>query len=401
MEVVKLGTLTNRRIGYGIVQPGASVSNGVPVIKVNNVVSGLRDVRDLDTTTTEIDSKYSRTKLVGGEIVVSVVGTVGKTAIVPESFAGCNLVRATAMVDILNPLIKHWVKYYIDSPQGQQYIKTNLNTTVQFALNIKSLVEMPIPMYSFEYMNDAVSILKSLDDKIEVNRRINENLEQQAQALFKSWFVDFEPFKDGEFVESELGMIPKGWRVIELADIAEISKVSTNPQKHPQIEFKHYSIPSYDDGMKPEVQLGEEIKSNKFVVENKMILFSKLNPRIKRVWYVDNTEENSVCSTEFVPYRSKDELKSSFLYGVINGQGFYDYVMSMVNGATGSHQRFHPEESLKYKFAYNKEYVEKYSAIITPVVNKLLSNRDESRRLATLRDTLLPRLMSGKLNITI
>ena len=66
-----------------------------------------------------------------------------------------------------------------------------------------------------------VYILKSLDDKIEVNRRINENLEQQAQALFKSWFVDFEPFKDGEFVESELGMIPKGWRIGKLGDVCK------------------------------------------------------------------------------------------------------------------------------------------------------------------------------------
>ena len=399
MEEVKLGTLTNRKIGYGIVQPGASVPNGVPVIKVNNVVSGLRNIRDLDTTTTEIDCKYSRTKLVGGEIVISVVGTVGKTVIVPESFAGCNLVRATALVDILNPLIKYWVKYYLDSPQGQQYIMMNLNTTVQFALNIKSLVDMPIPLYSSEYMKKAVSILKSLDDKIEVNRRINENLEQQAQALFKSWFVDFEPFKNGEFVESELGMIPKGWRVKELTDIAEISKVSINPQKQPQIEFKHYSIPSYDDGMKPEIQLGEEIKSNKFVIKNKMTLFSKLNPRIKRVWFVDKLDDNSICSTEFVPYKAKAESKSSFLYSLINSQGFYDFVMSMVNGATGSHQRFHPEDSLKYKIAYNETYCSKYCEIATPIINKILDNREEARRLATLRDTLLPKLMSGELKV--
>ena len=204
------------------------------------------------------------------------------------------------------------------------------------------------------------SILSSLDDKIEVNRRINENLEQQAQALFKSWFVDFEPFKNGEFVESELGMIPKGWRVVTLNEIADISKLSINPQKSPQTLYEHYSIPSYDDGMKPEIQLGEDIKSNKFVVTNKMTLFSKLNPRIKRVWYIDKLVTNSICSTEFVPYKAKDEQESSFIYGLINSQGFYDFVMSMVNGATGSHQRFHPEESLGFKIAYNEDYVEKY-----------------------------------------
>lgn len=399
MNVVKLESLTDRKIGYGIVQPGASIPNGIPVIKVNNIISGLRNISDLDTTTVENESKYTRTRLVGGELIISVVGTIGKTAIVPADFAGCNLVRATAMIDIKDPLITQWVKYYIDSPMGQHYIAENLNTTVQPTLNVKSLVEMPIPMYSSEYIENVVSILKSLDDKIECNRRINENLEQQAQALFKSWFVDFEPFKDQPFVESELGMIPQGWKVVELSDIAEISKVSINPLKHSQTVFEHYSIPSYDNGLKPEIQLGEDIKSNKFVIENRMVLFSKLNPRIKRVWYVDNVGANSVCSTEFVPYKAKEESKSSFLYSLINGQGFYDFVMSMVNGATGSHQRFHPEESLKYKVAYNEGVCEKFSAIITPMINQILGVREESRRLAELRDALLPKLMSGEINV--
>lgn len=249
------------------------------------------------------------------------------------------------------------------------------------------------------YQKKISSFLANIDDKIEVNRRINENLEQQAQALFKSWFVDFEPFRDGEFVESELGMIPKGWKVKELADIAEISKISINPQKQPQTEFKHYSIPSYDDGMKPEIQLGEDIKSNKFVIRNKMTLFSKLNPRIKRVWFVDKLDDNSICSTEFVPYHAKEDSHSTLLYSLINSQGFYDFVMSMVNGATGSHQRFHPEESLNYRIAYNEEYGIRYCKVVTPILNQILENRKESRRLAELRDTLLPKLMSGEINI--
>ena len=207
MEEVQLGTLTNRKIGYGIVQPGNSVNNGVPVIKVNNIISGLHNIEDLETTSIENDRKYSRTKLLGGELIISVVGTIGRTAIVPVDFKGCNLVRATALIDIPDSQLALWVKYYIDSPKGQEYIKGNLNTTVQPTLNIKSLVEMPIPLFTTDYRCTVVSILKAIDDKIECNRRINENLEQQAQALFKSWFVDFEPFKDQPFVESELGMI--------------------------------------------------------------------------------------------------------------------------------------------------------------------------------------------------
>ena len=106
MEEVELGKLTDRKIGYGIVQPGASVPNGVPVIKVNNIISGLRCINDLENTSFENDAKYKRTKLSGGELLISVVGTIGKTIIVPKSFAGCNLVRATCLIDIKDELDK-------------------------------------------------------------------------------------------------------------------------------------------------------------------------------------------------------------------------------------------------------------------------------------------------------
>lgn len=109
-------------------------------------------------------------------MIVSVVGTIGKTAIVPKSFAGCNLVRATALIDIEDELMSKWVKYYFDSPCGQSYIEQNLNTTVQPTLNIKSLVEMPIPIRDTTEMKKNVLLLSALDEKIEVNRQINDNL---------------------------------------------------------------------------------------------------------------------------------------------------------------------------------------------------------------------------------
>ena len=211
--------------------------------------------------------------------------------------------------------------------------------------------------------------------------------------------MDFEPFKDGEFVESELGMIPKGWRVISLEDIIIISKKTVNPGKYPDTQFFHYSIPAYDNGMNPEVQLGKEILSNKFTIMDKMTLFSKLNPRIKRVWFIDNVVNESICSTEFVPYIAKNTLFSSYVYSLINSDGFYEFVMSLVNGATGSHQRFHPDETLSYMIPFNDEIVLKYSHIVNPILTSILNSREESRRLAELRDSLLPRLMSGELNV--
>lgn len=121
---------------------------------------------------------------------MSVVGTIGKTAIVPENFAGCNLVRAVALLDIEDKIISKWVKYYLDSPYGKDYISQNLNTTVQPTLNIKSLTNMPIPFYDTEYMEKTIDLLSEIDDKITLNNKINENLEQQAQALYREMFLE-------------------------------------------------------------------------------------------------------------------------------------------------------------------------------------------------------------------
>ena len=256
--------------------------------------------------------------------------------------------------------------------------------------------EVSIP--SLETQKKVTSILSSFDAKIELNRRINDNLEQQAQALFKAWFVDFEPFKDGKFVDSELGKIPEGWKVVEANYFMTISKESINPTKNPTRLYTHYSIPAFDEALTPEIQFGREIKSNKFLVYSGMTLFSKLNPRIKRIWFIDEASNNSICSTEFIPYKSLG-ANCYFLYCYLKSKMFYDQAMSLVNGATGSHQRFHPNETLKFLFAYKKEIVEEFNAIVTPTLKEMSKLSIENRKLTRLRDTLLPRLMSGELNI--
>ena len=230
------------------------------------------------------------------------------------------------------------------------------------------------------------------------NKRRNGNLEQQAQALFKAWFVDFEPFKDGKFVDSELGRIPEGWNIVEANHFMTISKDSINPTRNPMCLYTHYSIPAFDEALTPEIQFGHKIKSNKFLVRSGMTLFSKLNPRIKRIWFINEASDNSICSTEFIPYESLGQ-NCYFLYCYLNSSMFYSQAMSLVNGATGSHQRFSPNETLKFLFAYKKEIVEEFNVLVAPTLKEMSELSLETRKISKLRDTLLPRLMSGELNI--
>lgn len=418
MEKLILGNLTQRKIGYGIVQPGNNIYSGVHVIKVYNIMAGLTKLSDLDLTATEIEEKYSRTRLKGGELIVSIVGTIGKTAIVPKEFAGCNIVRAIALIDIKEEFLSLWTKYYIDSPKGQEYIKGNLNTTVQPTLNIKSLSNMPIPFYGTVYTKKAVNILSTIDNKIQLNKQINENLEQQAQALFKSWFVDFEPFKDGKFVDSELERIPEGWKVGTFKDIIH-STLSGDWGKeckqgnHIQKVFciRGADIPNIkrgDKGNMPTRFIIEKNFQSKALMDGDMVIEvsggspTQATGRACRIscGLLDKYNHSIVC-TNFCRAIKPLSQYSSFLYYM--WEMFYNQgiMFSYENGTTG------------IKNLDINRLIQKEPIIIPPVeialefekitqiyYEKIQSNGVESEKLSQLRDTLLPRLMSGELAIT-
>ena len=254
-------------------------------------------------------------------------------------------------------------------------------------------VELP----PLEEQQRIAGILGSLDDKIELNRRINANLEAQAQALFQSWFVDFEPFRDGPFVDYQLGKIPQGWKVEALSNLATVIKKGITPSNAET--YSHYSIPAYDDAHFPEKQSGETIKSGKYIVYNNSILLSKLNPRIKRLWFIKTAEENAICSTEFIPIQTKDTDLISFVYYLIDNDIFYQHALSLVNGATGSHQRFHAEDIMQIPFAWNKDAAIDFAQKANYILQKIEDNIRENQTLSALRDTLLPKLMAGEINI--
>ena len=419
MEEVKLGTLTSRKIGYGIVQPGDSVTNGIPVIKVNNIISGLRNVHDLETTSIENDRKYSRTKLVGGELIISVVGTIGKTAIVPHNFAGCNLVRATALIDIPDPLMTRWVKYYIDSPKGQQYIRENLNTTVQPTLNVKSLVEMPIPLYSTNYMSKATRLLADLDNKIEMNRRINDNfrsaflvvmlillltslrndnLGQQAQALFKSWFIDFDPFKDGEFEETELGFIPKDWKVVSLSAIADyINGLAMQKYRPtdgesglPVLKIKELGQGRTDNSSE---LCSPSLIGSKYIIDDGDIIFSWSGTLMVKVWCGGKCGLNQhlfVVKPKEYPQWFAYQWTKHHLDNFIH--------IAKDKAVTMGHIKRGELDKVKVVVP-DETNMATIDLMMKPLHNQIISNMKESRRLASLRDTLLPHLMSGELKV--
>lgn len=403
MEWKELQFLVERKIGYGVVQPGASVRNGVPVIKVNNIISGLKDINELDTTTHEIAEKYKRTRLNGGELVISVVGTYGKTAIVPKSFAGCNLVRATCLIDIVDEKLCKWVKYYIDSPKGQAYINGNLNTTVQATLNVKCLNEMPIPFYSQEYMDKAVSILSSLDRKIELNNKLNATLEEMAQALFKSWFVDFEPFKNGNFIDTEIGKIPEGWRVGTLGEVCTTNKRTYRGTIKAPIKYLDTGSVTRNkiEGFQLLDPTIDKIPSRaKRLVQEGDIVYSTVRPNQEHYGFLLDPPFDLVVSTGFCVISAQRSAYRYFIYNVLTQPCVIEKLHTIAEQSVSTYPSINASDIENVEIIIpSDDVIDRFASCTLPFYLRIEKLSQETLTLTHLRDTLLPRLMAGEIEV--
>lgn len=297
----------------------------------------------------------------------------------------------------VNPRI---MKYYTHSKPYYDWVRSFDTGGTRGNINAKTYGNMPITLPSRTTQDCIVDILKSLDDKIEVNRQINENLEKQAQALFKSWFVDFEPFHDGEFVESELGMIPKGWRVGTLNEVAFI-----NPQRN----LKRGADATYLDmknmptsGSFPSNWEYKEFNGGmKF--QNQDTIMARITPCLEngKVAYVNFLQKNEIAfgSTEYIVMTTKDCFMPEILYFLCRDEAFKGYATKNMNGSSGR-QRVSGETIGNYKIVIPpKSQIEQIALYYKKIMDLVRKNGLESRHLATLRDTLLPRLMSGELRV--
>ena len=287
----------------------------------------------------------------------------------------------------------------------------------QASITLDSIFSYPIYWPTQVQRETVVSFLSSLDDRITLLRETNATLESIAQALFKSWFVDFDPVRakmegrapegmdeataslfPDSFEESELGLVPRGWRIGTLADVARLQKSSVNPLHQPDVLFEHYSLPAFDDGQSPIIEAGIEIKSNKTVVPANAVLLSKLNPHIPRVWLPTDAGINAVCSTEFLAFIPADAVSREFIYCIFTSERFLQSLCQLVTGTSNSHQRVKPDGVLSMNSVITPaDVMVSFATIAKPIFDRIGHNRQQAQTLANLRDTLLPRLISGQL----
>lgn len=195
--------------------------------------------------------------------------------------------------------------------------------------------------------------------------------------------------------------MPADWNTGFLADVAKISTKSFNPAKNPGIKLEHYSIPAFDEKKFPVFETSDDIKSNKYILSSISVLASKLNPDTKRIWRPMCLTDNAVCSTEFIVFESANTEWKDFVYSIINSNNFSNWMCAHTTGSTNSRQRTTPAKTLEFEIVIPPENViMDFCSTITPMYDLIAENRKENHRLEKLRDTLLPKLMSGELDVS-
>jgi len=393
MEELTTYTLEEISIGKGTYGIGAPA---IPFDKNKRTYLRITDINEDGTLNKDglmsvEEEKADEYLLAPNDIVFARTGnSTGRTYFYEESdgifcYAGF-LIKFTLNPNKVNPRM---LKYYTHSKAYYDWVHSVDTGGTRGNINAKTYGQMPVTLPSKERQDRIVEICKSLDDKIELNKRINDNLEQQAQALFKSWFVDFEPFKDGKFVDSELGMIPEGWRVGNLLDIAKLYDAKRKPLSSREREnmkkiYPYYGATSIMDYVDKYIFDGTYL----LMGEDGSVMDDKGYPYLQYVFgkFWSNNHAHVM--------QGKNNFSTEMLHCLLLKKNISPIV-------TGAVQAKISQANMRKILITQPphEITIIFSSLIKPIYEIRKKNESENQRLSILRDTLLPKLMSGELKI--
>ena len=378
------------------------VKKGVPILNGSNL-QGFKLQEDSFGYLTEEKAKTLKKCIAQkGDIIVTHRGTLGQIVYVPKNSKYDKYVisqsqfRFRCKKDLVDV---PYLVYYFHTREGQHKILANASQVgvpaLARATSTFRRIEICLPPLAIQ--RRIASILSSLDRKIELNNKINADLEEMAQAIFKNWFVDFEPFKDGKFVDSELGMIPEGWKVGRLTEIASYMN-GLAMQKFPP-ENNEDSLPVLKikelgqgfcgpDSDRCSCNIKDECK-----IHNGDVIFSWSGTLLVDVWCGGDCGLNQ----HLFKVTSKEYPKWFYYYWTKHHLQEFIHIAKDKAVTMGHIKRGHLEEAMVA--IPDNDSMEKAHELFEPILSKMISLRLESSRLSTLRDTLLPRLMSGEIEV--
>lgn len=415
-----LDDLSNE-ITVGHVGPMASeyVDEGVPFLRSLNVDALRISVTDIRYITSEFHARLHKSRLSPGDVVIVRTGKPGACAVIPEWLgeANCSDLVIVRSGPELNP---KFLAYYINAV-AHTHISAHLVGAVQQHFNVGSAKEMPVRHPPLDIQNSIVDVLGTLDDKIELNRRMNGLLEGMARAIFKAWFIDFEPVQakaagaarfpgmpqpvfdqlPAAFVNSELGAIPEGWEIVSLSRLVKLLGGGTPKRKKP--EYWEGNIPWFSVRDAPAEHDAWVIDTEERITESGV---ANSSAKIMREGTTIISARGTVgrLALTAVPMTMNQSC-----YGVQGTEGVGDFfVYFMLRDAVDElRQRTHGSVfdtitrktfDTLHRVRPEKQIIAAFEDVVTPFLHLMRSNLLENRMLSQVRDALLPKLISGKLS---
>ena len=372
------------------------VTVGTPIVTVEHLGNRRFSQQNLPLVSDTDKERLAKYTLQEGDIVFSRVGSVDRCSYVSASENGWLFSGRCLRLRCRNGCYPLFLYYYFCNEPIKQYIKSIAVGATMPSINTGLMADIPITLPNIENQKRIAAILSSLDDKIELNRRINDNLEQQAQALFKAWFVDFEPFKDGKFVDSELGSIPEGWRVVSLGEITKQVAEKVGNREGMTV------LSPVNSG---ELVLSEEYFTKQVFSKDlsKYLIVNPLsfvyNPARINIGSIGlNTYDFVGCvSPVYVVFECEPDYHYFFDFYKRTAEFKEEVALRAIGGVRQS--LGYNDFSLIKTVYPTHDVVIKFNNIYLKMKDIIIRNNSQNDKLASLRDTLLPKLMSGELEI--
>lgn len=376
---------------------------GQRVVRGDNITIGeLRWDTDKDKRWNEPFLRAEEFSLREGDIVIGMDGSrVGRNrAQIKIGDLPLFLAQRVACVRHNAKSLQKFLYYQIFSKRFEIYVKSVHTGTSIPHISLKQIGDFSFHVPDLITQRKIADILGALDDKIELNRRINANLEEQAQALFKSWFVDFEPFKDGPFVDSELGKIPQGWKVKKVGELCDSISV-THSCKEGNLIFLNTG--DIEEGcvlthsyMNVKDMPGQAKKS----IQENDILYSEIRPVNRHFAFINFPAQEYIVSTKLMVIRAFNGFLSKRLYQFLTSNDVIKELQCEAESRSGTFPQIRFENIKNLKILMGTEDVEKqYREFIESIYEMVFQNNTEIETLSALRDVLLPKLMSGEIKV--
>ena len=351
---------------------------GYPLVRTPNVGKGRLILDGIHRVSEDVyNSRNARAIPEEGDLILAREAPVGNVSIImdgPRVCLGQRVVLIKPKRELVDP---HFLTYYLLSAEVQHRLKNHANGAVVAHLNVSDIRNLWVTLPELEEQVAIGKILRSIDDKMELNRQINDNLEQQAQALYKSWFVNFEPFKDQEFVESEFGLIPEGWQCTTLSELLSI-KYGKDHKK-----LAEGTIPVYGSGglmryVDTKLHEGEAVLIPRKGTLNNVMYVNEAFWTVDTMFYSIPKQEN-FCIYAYLFLANKD------LASMNAGSAVPSMTTDILNNML--------------IIAPPAEVLRQFNNICNVYFSRINQNNIENANLSNQRDTLLPKLMSGELKI--